>query len=252
MLNEPCRNHNYDERNLLKESHPAPIIALNNIYKNYTTPAGDFPALRGINLQVYPGEFVAIIGKSGAGKTTLVNMITGIDKPTKGEIWIMGAQIEKMTEEQKSRWRGENLGIVFQFFQLLPTLNLLENLTLPMDFRGDIKVRDHKARALEILGQVGIQEHAFKKPAKISGGQQQRVAIARALANDPPIFIADEPTGNLDSRTAKEIIDLFSGLVEAGKTLLIVSHDKEIARRAGRTIEIADGKIVGERVQSFA
>ena len=219
------------------------LIELRDLVKVYKTPAGDFPALNGINLKVGRGEFLAVLGKSGAGKSTLINMITCIDSPTSGEVIVNGAAVHKLNEDQKARWRGENLGVVFQFFQLLPSLNLIENVTIPMDFRNTYPLGERKERALHLLEQVGIAEHAYKTPAKISGGQQQRVAIARALANDPPVVVADEPTGNLDSRTAGEIFDLFSALVDQGTTVLVVSHDKEVAKRATRMVEITDGEI---------
>ncbi|NMC77733.1 MAG: ABC transporter ATP-binding protein, partial [Chloroflexi bacterium] len=181
---------------------------------------------------------------SGAGKSTLVNMITGIDRPTSGEILIEGTSVHAMNEDQIARWRGKNMGVVFQFFQLLPTLNLIENITIVMDFCNTYPLAQRKDIALHLLEQVGLAEHAYKVPAKISGGQQQRVAIARAMANDPPLIVADEPTGNLDSRTATEIYDLFGQLVAQGKTFLVVSHDKEISRRASRVVRIADGQFV--------
>ncbi len=220
-----------------------PLVEVRNLVKHYQTPAGDFPALRGINLKVEQGEFLAVVGKSGAGKSTLVNMVSLIDSPTSGEIIVEGAPVQSLSEDQKARWRCHNLGMVFQFFQLLPTLNLIENITIAMDFCNVYSVREQNERALHLLEQVGIADHAYKTPAKISGGQQQRVAIARALANDPPLLIADEPTGNLDSRTAGEIFDLFASLVDAGKSLLVVTHDREITSRASRAVEIADGKI---------
>jgi len=219
------------------------LIELRDLHKSYKTPAGEFPALKDINLHIESGEFVAIIGKSGAGKSTLVNMITGIDQPTTGEVYFASTSLRQLSEDQRARWRGINLGIVFQFFQLLPTLNLIENVSIPMDLCNTIPIKARKSRALDLLQQVGIAEHAYKTPARISGGQQQRVAIARALANDPTVIIADEPTGNLDSRTAGEIFDLFSRLAEQGKTLLVVSHEKELARRASRVVEICDGEI---------
>ncbi len=221
-----------------------PLIDLRQVVKNYKTPAGDFPALKGIDLQVGRSEFVAVYGKSGAGKSTMINLITGIDDPTSGEVVIDGTALHKLNEDQRSLWRGRNLGIVFQFFQLLPSLTLIENITLAMDFCNAYPLRERKARALQLLDRVGIAQHAYKIPSRISGGQQQRVAIARALANDPPVIVADEPTGNLDSRTAHEIFDLFSGLIDHGKTLLVVTHDKEIASRATRIVEMADGQIV--------
>ena len=220
------------------------MIELRDVHKLYKTKSGDFPALKGIDLNIEQGEFVAVIGKSGAGKSTLVNMITGIDFPSSGEIVINGFPVHNQNEDKKARWRGLNLGVVFQFFQLLPTLNLIENITIPMDFCNTYPSKERKARALHLLDQVGIAEHAYKTPSKISGGQQQRVAIARALANDPGIIVADEPTGNLDSRTAAEIFELFSSFVDQGKTLLVVSHNKDIDSLATRVMEIADGEII--------
>lgn len=225
-----------------------PLIDLCRIVKVYQTPAGDLFALKDVDLQVYPGEFVTVVGKSGAGKSTLINVITGIDRPTSGQITIGGTPVHSLNEDQLARWRGNNLGVVFQFFQLLPNLNLIENISMAMDVCNTYPVREHKKRALELLDQVGIAEHAYKIPAKISGGQQQRVAIARALANDPPVIVADEPTGNLDERTAGEIFDLFERLVGQGRTLLVVTHDREIAARATRQVEIADGKLQGSGV----
>jgi ABC-type lipoprotein export system ATPase subunit len=225
--------------------HPdGPIIEVRNLVKNYKTPAGDFPALKNIQLQVQRGEFLAVIGKSGAGKSTLINMISCIDSLTSGEIIFDGKPVHTLDESQKALWRCQNLGIVFQFFQLLPSLNLIENVTIAMDFCDAYPVREHKERAVHLLEQVGLAEHAYKTPAKISGGQQQRVALARALANDPAVVLADEPTGNLDSRTAGEIYELFGSLLEHNKTLLVVTHDKEVARQATRSIEIADGKVL--------
>jgi putative ABC transport system ATP-binding protein len=222
----------------------AGMIRMKDVYKYYRTAAGDFPALKSLNLIVEKGEFIIVAGKSGAGKTTLVNMITSIDRPSSGEIFVDGVPLHTLTESQKAHWRCGSLGVVFQFFQLLPNLNLIENITIAMDFCHRYSLAEQKDRALTLLEQVGIAEHAYKTPAKISGGQQQRVAIARALANDPPLLVADEPSGNLDSRTTSEIFDLFSELVEQGKTLFVVTHDKEIARRATRVVEIADGEIL--------
>ncbi len=219
-------------------------IQTQQLIKVYKTTAGDYVALKGIDLLVNHGEFVTVLGKSGAGKSTMVNLITGIDRPTSGEVIVNGTAIQHLHEDQRSRWRGLNLGVVFQFFQLLPSLTLIENITLVMDFNNTYPLRERKERALHLLEQVGIAEHAYKIPSRISGGQQQRVAIARALANDPPVLVADEPTGNLDSKTAHEIFDLFTSLVEQGKTLLVVTHDKEIAARAPRVIEMTDGQIV--------
>ena len=241
LIKSLLKEQQLDERDLNTSMH---LIEVRDLVKNYATPAGDVPALRGINMLVEPGEFLAIIGKSGAGKSTLINMITGIDRPTSGEVIIEGASIQSMSEDQVARWRGKNLGFVFQFFQLLPNLNLIENITIPMDFCNTYPLAERKDRALDLLDQVGLKEHAYKVPAKISGGQQQRVAIARAMANNPPLIVADEPTGNLDSKTAAEIYDLFARLVEQGTTFMVVTHDKEIAHRASRVIEIADGLLL--------
>jgi ABC-type lipoprotein export system ATPase subunit len=227
-----------------------PLFEVRNLIKRYKTAAGETPALKGINLSIQRGEFVAVVGKSGAGKSTLVNLISGINQPTSGEIFFQGEAIHTLDEDGKARWRGKHLGIVFQFFQLLPSLNLVENITMPMDLCRAYPLRQQKARALHLLEQVGIAEHAYKSPAKISGGQQQRVAIARALANDPEMIVADEPTGNLDSRTAAEIFTLFASLVNQGKTILVVTHDKEISRYATRIIELADGEIVADHPAS--
>jgi ABC-type lipoprotein export system ATPase subunit len=219
------------------------FIELRDLRKSYQTPAGPMPALKNINLCIQRGEFVAVMGKSGAGKSTLVNMIAGIDCPDSGEIIINGVSIRQLNEDQRARWRGLNMGVVFQFFQLLPSIDLVRNITIPMEFCNRYTAPERKTRALSLLDQVGLGNHARKKPALISGGQQQRVAIARALANDPPIIIADEPTGNLDSNTAAEILDLFSELTQRGKTVLIVTHDQTVAARADRVVKIADGEI---------
>jgi ABC-type lipoprotein export system ATPase subunit len=217
------------------------LIDVRGLQKIYSTPAGEFPALREINLQVRQGEFVALLGKSGAGKSTLINMLSGIDRPTSGSIEVEGVPVHTLGEDQLARWRGRNLGVVFQFFQLLPSISLIENITLAMDFNGTSPPGGRKARARELLEQVGIGEHGEKVPAKISGGQQQRVAIARALANDPKVILADEPTGNLDSQTAQGIMDLFTQLKSYGKTLFIVTHDDEIAGCADRVLHIEGG-----------
>jgi putative ABC transport system ATP-binding protein len=225
-------------------SDPAsPLIELRDLRKSYRTPAGPIFALKNINLSVQRGEFVAVMGKSGAGKSTLVNMIAGIDCPDSGEIMINGVSIQRLSEDERARWRGLNMGVVFQFFQLLPSINLVRNITIPMEFCNRYTAPERKTRALSLLDQVGLGDHARKKPALISGGQQQRVAVARALANDPPLILADEPTGNLDSKTATEILDLLSQLTRQGKTVLIVTHDKTVAARAGRVVTIVDGEI---------
>jgi ABC-type lipoprotein export system ATPase subunit len=228
------------------EEHP--LIELHGVDKAYKTAAGDFPVLKGVDLSFQAGEFISIIGKSGSGKTTLLNMITGIDRPTSGEVWVNGSPLHEMSEGQMARWRGRNMGIVFQFFQLLPTLSILENILLAMDFAGKIPPSERKTRALHLLDLVGLADHAYKLPLALSGGQQQRVAIARALANDPPVIIADEPTGNLDSKTAESVFELFNELVAQGKTIIIVTHDSALAKRTHRTALIADGEIVNEYV----
>lgn len=228
------------------DSDTPPLLEVHNLTKRYKTAAGETPALNSVQFSISQGEFVAVIGKSGAGKSTLVNLISGITQPTSGEIYFQQQPIHNLTEDEKALWRGKHLGIVFQFFQLLPSLNLIENITMPMDLCHSFPLRQQKARALHLLEQVGIVEHAYKHPAKISGGQQQRVAIARALANDPELIVADEPTGNLDSRTAAEIFDLFASLVDQGKTILVVTHDKEIKKYASRIIELVDGEIAGD------
>lgn len=224
------------------------IVDLRNVNKSYKTAVGDYPALKNINLQIHAGEFVSIIGKSGSGKSTLLNMITGIDHPTNGEVFINGTAVHKMGEDKMARWRGNNLGIVFQFFQLLPVISVIENIMLPMDFRRKYPVSERRDRAMKLLELVELAEHAHKLPTALSGGQQQRVAIARALANDPRLIIADEPTGNLDSKTAESIFALFNNLVAQGKTIIIVTHDSGLAKRTHRTALIADGEIVNEYV----
>jgi ABC-type lipoprotein export system ATPase subunit len=224
------------------------IVDLRNVNKLYKTAVGDYPALKNINLQINSGEFVSIIGKSGSGKSTLLNMITGIDHPTNGEVFINGTPVHKMSEDKMARWRGSNLGIVFQFFQLLPMISVIENIMLPMDFTRTYPIGQRRERAMKLLELVELTEHAHKLPTALSGGQQQRVAIARALANDPPLIIADEPTGNLDSKTAESIFALFNNLVAQGKTIIIVTHDSGLAKRTHRTALIADGEIVNEYV----
>ncbi len=241
-----------------KANQPAPhLIDLNDVVKSYATAAGDFLALKNVSLQVDGGEFVAVIGKSGSGKSTLSNMITGIDRPSSGAVTVNGTSVDRMSEGQIARWRGLSVGVVFQFFQLLPTLTVLENVMLPMDFCNVYSGRERRERAIHLLEQVDMAEQMDKLPTAISGGQQQRVAIARSLATDPPIVVADEPTGNLDSRTADAIFSLFEGLVDGGKTILMVTHDDDLAERVTRTVTIADGRIVddvrsGRRVQSVA
>jgi putative ABC transport system ATP-binding protein len=219
------------------------LIQLRDVVKVYQTAAGDLTALKGVSVDFYRGEFVGIVGKSGAGKSTLVNMLTGVDHLTSGQVQVDGVRVHELKEDQIAVWRGRNVGVVYQSFELMPQLSLLDNVMLPMDFCGQFKPRKSLQRAKQLLTQVGLEEHMRKPPTRISGGQQQRVAIARALANDPPIIVADEPTGNLDSVTAEEILQLFAKLVEQGKTLIMVTHDGSLRERFSRTIEISDGQI---------
>jgi len=230
------------------------LIELRNVVKIYSNAAGDFTALKGITMQVESGEFVGIIGKSGAGKSTLLNMLTGVDHLTSGEVQVnvngSSVSVHGMSEDEVALWRGKTMGVVFQSFQLLPMLTLVENITLPMDLCGNFSPRQSRARALELLRLVEIEEHADKLPAYISGGQQQRVAIARALANDPSILIADEPTGSLDSVTAEHIFELFQQFVtDQGKTIVMVTHDQSLAPRFSRTLRIADGELANADVE---
>lgn len=220
-------------------------IELRDVTKAYPRPnATPFVALSDISFEVRKGEMVAVIGKSGSGKSTLLNLLAGLDQPSSGTIRTAGTELHALSEGALSQWRGRNVGVVFQFFQLLPTLTVLENVLLAMEFVGRIPPGERETRARSLLDRVGISDQADKLPAMLSGGQQQRAAIARALANDPALLVADEPTGNLDSKTSAEIVGLFESLVAQGKTLVIVTHDEEIARRAGRVIRLADGKLV--------
>lgn len=224
------------------------LIELRKVDKLFQSSAGEYRALKSIDLEIGAGEFVGIIGRSGSGKSTLINMITGIDRPTSGEVWVGDTAVHKLTENQMARWRGRHLGIVFQFFQLLPNLLVIENVMMPMDLCGMYPVRERRKRAMKLLELVGMQEQAYKLPSTLSGGQQQRVAIARALANDPPVLIADEPTGNLDSKTADAMFKLFEDLTAQGKTVVMVTHDSSLARRVSRTVLIVDGEVVNEYV----
>ena len=221
-----------------------PLIRLRGVVKSYQTAAGEFQALRSIDLDVHPGEFLGIIGKSGAGKTTLINVLTGVDHLTQGEVWMGGVPIHALDENKLALWRGRNLGIIYQSFYLMPTLSLLHNVMLPMDVCGLYRRGPSEQRALELLRMVELEDHARKLPSAISGGQQQRVAIARALANEPPVIVADEPTGRLDSVTAETIFQVFSELVRGGKTILMVTHDHTLARRMSRILHLADGRLV--------
>jgi putative ABC transport system ATP-binding protein len=223
-----------------------PLIRLRQVTKHYRTAAGEFPALRGIDLDIHPGELVGVLGKSGAGKTTLVNLLSGVDHLTSGEVWVGDTAVHKLNENQAAQWRSRNLGVVYQSFQLMPTLSILDNVLLPMDFIGQYRGKRSARYALEILRQMELEEHAGKLPSAISGGQQQRVAIARALANDPPIIVADEPTGRLDSVTAETIFQIFEGLVQQGRTIIMVTHDAGFAHRFSRLVWLADGQVVEE------
>lgn len=225
-----------------------PLIRLQEVEKVYETAAGPFTALKKVSFEVQSGEFLTITGKSGAGKTTLVNMITGTDHLTAGNIWVGDLNIHQMNEDQLSRWRGKNLGVVYQSFLLMPNLSLLDNVLLPMDFCGLYRPITSRERAMELLRQVELEMHAKKLPAEISGGQQQRVAIARALANDPPIIVADEPTGRLDSTTSEVIFDIFSDLAQRGKTIIMVTHDRSQLKRINRSLTIQDGEVFSYEV----
>jgi putative ABC transport system ATP-binding protein len=220
-----------------------PLIDLRDVVKTYETDAGGMTVLRDIWLQVREGEFVGVVGPSGSGKSTMLNMITGIDRPTSGEVYVGGEAVHRLNENQLARWRGRNVGVIFQFFQLLPTLTALENVMLPMDFCGVYQRQERKERAMHLLEQMGIADQAHKLPSALSGGQQQRAAIARALANDPPVIVGDEPTGNLDSATADDVFLLFERLVDRGKTLVIVTHDLSLSARMGRVLHLLNGRI---------
>jgi putative ABC transport system ATP-binding protein len=219
------------------------MISLNHVSKTFETPAGKFAALKDIDLEIRGGEFVGVVGKSGSGKSTLLNMVAGIDRPSSGSVAVAGTEIHALSENTLAAWRGRNVGFVFQFFQLLPTLTAAENVMLPMDFAKTIPLRERRTRALALLDRVGVERQADKLPATLSGGEQQRVAIARALANEPPLVLADEPTGNLDSVTAAAILDLFRDMANRGTTVVIATHEADIARVIDRKIEISDGRI---------
>ncbi|PKN90549.1 MAG: ABC transporter ATP-binding protein [Chloroflexi bacterium HGW-Chloroflexi-6] len=226
------------------------LIELRGVTKAYTVAAGKFWALKGIDMQIGAGEFLAVVGKSGSGKSTLINIITGIDTPTSGEVSVAATAVHALNQEQLAVWRGKNVGIVFQFFQLLPTLTIAENVSLPMDFCNTYPARERRQRAISLLEKVGIAEQADKLPSDLSGGQQQRAAIARALANDPPILVADEPTGNLDSHTSDAVMQLFAALAAEGKTVVMVTHERDLSRYFTRSILLADGEVVTERNSS--
>jgi putative ABC transport system ATP-binding protein len=220
------------------------VVDLENVVKCFPLGEDDeITVLKGINLEVNKGEFVTIVGPSGNGKSTLLNMITGIDRPSSGEVIVTGQPVHEMSENKLAAWRGQHVGIIFQFFQMLPSLSLLQNVILPMDFADKYQSKERKERALHLLEIVGLADQANKLPGMVSGGQQQRAAISRALANDPQLLVADEPTGNLDSRSAADVFELFNRLVSEGKTMLMVTHDKELAAKVPRVVEITDGRI---------
>lgn len=223
------------------------LIELRGVSKSYDVAAGKFLALKDVDMQVDAGEFVAVVGKSGSGKSTLINMITGIDTPTSGEVFVASTAVHGLDQEQLAVWRGRNVGIIFQFFQLLPTLTVAENIILPMDFCNTFPVKERRERAVSLLEKVGIAEQADKLPSDLSGGQQQRAAIARALSNDPPLIVADEPTGNLDSQTSDAVMQLFANLALEGKTVLMVTHERDLTRYFTRSIILSDGVIVNGR-----
>lgn len=232
-------NRQTDALTVLRE----PVVQIRDVVKSFPVGDGEVTVLKGISLDVFPGEFVSIVGPSGNGKSTLLNMITGIDRPTSGEIVVTSQPVHAMSENELAVWRGQEVGIIFQFFQMLPALSLLQNVVLPMEFAGKYSRQERRDRAMELLELVGLGDQANKLPSMVSGGQQQRAAIARALANDPPLLVADEPTGNLDSTTAGEVFELFHEFVDGGKTMLMVTHDKELADDVPRKIEIQNGLI---------
>ncbi len=224
-------------------NHTTPFIVLENVSKIFQVGVMQFVALRDIHISFYQHEFTAVVGRSGSGKSTLMNMITGIDKPSQGKVIVGGMEIQSMRETAMARWRGENLGIVFQFYQLIPVLTLLENVMLPMQIAGKYSPSEREERAQFLLEQVNVGSYANKRPFAVSGGQQQSTAIARALANDPPILIADEPTGNLSSGEAARIFEIFQSLSKSGKTIIMVTHDEDLAKRAKRVLKLVDGRM---------
>jgi len=220
------------------------LISLRSLSKTFTSPAGSFVALRGVDLEVRAGEFVGIVGRSGSGKSTLLNLIAGLDQPSGGTVTVSGRGLHDLGHDQLAAWRGRHVGVVFQFFQLLPTLTVAENVMLPMDFCNTVPARERRTRAESLLERVGIVAQADKLPAALSGGEQQRAAIARALANDPPLLLADEPTGNLDSVTSGEVFALLASLASAGKTVVMVTHEREALTGVRRTVTLSDGAVV--------
>jgi putative ABC transport system ATP-binding protein len=241
---QSANNRTDDERASRASQFDNVVIELRNVVKRFTVGDNEVTILKSINLQIKQGEFVSIVGPSGSGKSTLLNMITGIDRPTSGEVYVAGTRIDMMSEGELARWRGVNLGIVFQFFQLIPALNLIDNVMLPMDFAGKYRPKERRERAMALLEMVGLGVHALKLPGTVSGGEQQRAAIARALANDPPLLVTDEPTGNLDTVTSQQVFELFRNLVYEGKTVVMVTHNRQLAGETPRDIELVDGQIV--------
>jgi len=222
------------------------IIDLRQVVKTYESPSQPFTALQDVNLRIRAGEFVAVVGKSGSGKTTLLNVLAGIDRPTSGAVSVAGTQLHSLSESQLAEWRGRTIGLVFQFFQLLPTLTVAENVMLPMDFAGIIPAAERRSRALELLDGVSIRDQAGKLPVTLSGGEQQRAAIARALANDPPILMADEPTGNLDEATRTSVLELFAKLNAEGRTIIVVTHERDISGYTDRQVTLVDGRVADD------
>jgi putative ABC transport system ATP-binding protein len=227
-----------------------PAIQVSDVVKTYPLSAGEVIAVDHLSLDIVQGEFVAIVGRSGSGKTTLLNLLAGIDRPTSGTVRVAGAELGSLSESGLATWRGRHVGLVFQFFQLLPTLTVVENVLLPMDFAKTIPVAERRHRAQHLLERVGIGDQADKLPATLSGGQQQRAAVARALANDPPILLADEPTGNLDSTTAEAVLKLFADLHADGRTIVVVTHERDIRSIAGRQVTLVDGRVVTDESTS--
>ena len=225
---------------------PDPVIELRSVAKAYPVAGGSFTALRPTDLAVSAGEFVTVVGRSGSGKTTLLNLLAGIDPPSGGSVSVAGRRVDRLTGSALASWRGRSIGLVFQFFQLLPTLTVAENVMLPMDFCGTGRPRERRARAMALLDRVGIADQAAKLPAALSGGQQQRAAVARALANDAPVLLADEPTGNLDYATSERVLELFAGLAAEGRTVVMVTHERDVARHATRRIRLLDGAVVAD------
>lgn len=224
-----------------------PLIAMRGVSKTYETPVGPFQALQDVDLEVRAGDFVAVVGKSGSGKSTLVNVMTGIDAPTSGTITTGERDIQQLGQDELAIWRGLNVGVVFQFFQLLPTLTVAENIMLPMDFCNSVPSAQRRSRAAMLLDKLGIAAQADKLPADLSGGQQQRAAIARSLANDPPMLVADEPTGNLDSKTSDEVVQLFASLADEGKAVVMVTHERDLTRYFTHVVELSDGRVLSLR-----